>query len=189
MFGSDRRAAFSLRRSLREDSGASAVEFALIAPVLLLLVLGTTDLTEAVSARRKVTLAANAVSDLVSQVREVDGAYVANVFTAGSAILAPFDGSRMSIVVSSIRVDANGNATVAWSQSRNSTARKKNDPFSIPADLASQPSLVVAEVTFTFVPTIGYGGMGGFTFSETTFSRPRPTSASSIGVKCTASGC
>jgi Flp pilus assembly protein TadG len=153
-----------------------------------LLVLGTADLTEAVSARRKVTLAANAVSDLVSQVREVDAAYVTNVFTAGSAILAPFDGSRLSMVISSITI-TNGKATVAWSQGKNTTARKKNDPFSIPADLANQPSLVVAEVTFSFVPTIGYGLMGGLTFSETTFSRPRPTSASSVGVKCKASGC
>jgi Flp pilus assembly protein TadG len=178
-----------LRRLLRDESGVSAIEFALILPLMLMLVFGTADVTEAVSARRKVTLVADAASDLVAQVREVDGAYLDNVFTAGSAILAPFDASRLSIVVSSIVIDDEGNATVAWSRGSNAVARAKNDSFPIPPDLVNQTSLVVAEVAFSFVPTIGYGVIDNLTLAETTYSRPRPASASSVGVRCTAAGC
>ena len=81
----------SLRRFADDRSATAAVEFALILPFLVLLMLGFIDLTDGVNARRKVTLSASTVSDLVARVKDVDNGYANSVLSAGSAILAPLE--------------------------------------------------------------------------------------------------
>ncbi|MAC38359.1 MAG: pilus assembly protein TadE, partial [Oceanicaulis sp.] len=56
-----------LHRFWRDCRGLSAVEFALIAPVMILLYLGAVDLSLVLSIDRKVTSAASALADLVAQ--------------------------------------------------------------------------------------------------------------------------
>lgn len=79
-----------LRRFAGDRRAVSAVEFALCLPFMLLLYLGGIELSQAVSADRKVTLLARTIGDLVSQQRSVTTTDVGNVFDAASAVLYPF---------------------------------------------------------------------------------------------------
>ena len=125
----------------QNDTGVAAVEFALVLPVILLLMLGATDVTEAVSARRKVTLVANTAADLIGQVSEVDNGYLNNVFMATSAVGAPLNASNMTVVITSVVVDSKGIATVAWSQGKNKAPRVAKAAFPLANDLKSLPTL------------------------------------------------
>ncbi len=171
----------SLRRFADEESGVSAVEFAVLLPLMLTLYLGGVEVTQAVSADRKVTLIAHAVADLTAQASGVATADMQNIMTAGSAIAWPYNTANLTMVVSSVLIDANGNATVDWSYaSAGATKRSGNVTTSIPAPLvtacktAPQPcSLVWGEATYTYRPQVGYVITGPLPFGDQIFMRPR----------------
>ena len=59
--------------------------------------------------------------------------------------------------MSSVTIDANGNATVAWSDTLNGTARAVGSTVTLPAALnVANTSLIWSEVQYTYKPTIGY---------------------------------
>src|SRR5262245_44457481 len=74
------RLALQLRRRLQrlahDQRGVSAVEFAMLLPLMLTLYLGAVEISQAVAVDRKVTLAARSVADLVAQVTTVNNADV-----------------------------------------------------------------------------------------------------------------
>jgi Flp pilus assembly protein TadG len=77
---------------VRAREGVAAVEFAVIFPFMLLLYLGATEITQTVMASRKATLVARSISDLVAQqpTPTINATDIANIFTAGTAIMSPF---------------------------------------------------------------------------------------------------
>src|SRR3954462_7349459 len=112
----------SLRRIAQDKRGVSAVEFALIAPLLVSLYLGCVEISDGVSADRKVTLVASTVANLVAQSTSISSSDMSNILDASSAIIAPYSSGNLKITVSCISIDANKNASVKWSATRNGTA-------------------------------------------------------------------
>ncbi len=161
------------RPSFRADqSGVSAVEFALLLPVLILLLFGSIEVTQAVTTKRKVTLVASSVADLVSRVDKVNDAEMTNIFDAGKAIITPYDANILRTVVSSVVIDPNGAASVAWSKARNGSPRSQ--PPTLPKDLVvPNTSLVVSEVSYSYTPVLGYVITGSLNLAETFYLRPR----------------
>jgi Flp pilus assembly protein TadG len=172
-----------------DQSAMAAVEFALILPILITLLFGGIDVTEAVAARRKAVQASSTMSDLIAQAKEVTTADVNNVFTAGNAIMTPFDASRLEAVVSSVQVDANKVARIVWSQGRNASAHAKGNTFTLPDTLLiANSSLVVAEVVYNFRPVIGTEIVGTIRMPKVTYALPRVASKAT-GVPCKWTGC
>jgi Flp pilus assembly protein TadG len=174
---------------VRDKTGTAVVEFSLLLPFLLVLLFGAVDVTDGVAARRKVTLVANTVSDLVAQVKNVDGTYADKALAAGSSVITPFDASALTSVISSVIVDANGKATVLWSLGKNASPRPKGEVFPLPSVLkVPNTSLVAAEVVFGYKPIVGHAFTGTLTMSETAYALPR-VAAATAGVTCSAPGC
>jgi hypothetical protein len=94
----------------------------------------------------------------------------------------------MTSVISSVVVNAQGVATVAWSVGKNKAPRDKNSVFPLPDALKVPGSLIAAEVVFDYKPVVGYAFTGNITMSETAFAQPRLAPATT-GVACTAPGC
>ena len=78
-----------LRRFAGDRRGVSAVEFALLAPMMIALYLGCVEVSDGVSADRKVSLTASTVANLTSQVSSITNADMTNILNASSAIIAP----------------------------------------------------------------------------------------------------
>lgn len=108
----------SLRRFGRDRRAMAAVEFALIAPVMFLLYLGGTDLTQALAIDRKVSLAARVAADLIARqsTQTLTDATLASICQGTVAMIAPHDRTKMTVVVSSIATDTSGVSKVAWSR-------------------------------------------------------------------------
>ncbi len=75
-------------RLLRNTSGAVAVEFALILPILIVMIMGTIEITNLVTAQRKVLAAAQTISDLISQETDVTSTSLDDLISAGKMVMS-----------------------------------------------------------------------------------------------------
>lgn len=158
----------------KDERGVSAVEFAMLLPLMMSLYLGAVEVSQGIGADRKVTLTARTVADLVSQVSNVDNNSMTNSLNAASKVMAPFPSGNLKVVVTSVRVDAQGNATVAWSDSYNGSARAKGSTVTLPTALkVPNSSLIWSEVQYNYTPVIGYVVTGSLTLKDQIYMRPR----------------
>src|SRR5271169_6520994 len=85
----------AVRRFGRDRRGVSAVEFAFIAPVMIGLYLGCAEISDGVSADRKVSLTAAALANLTAQATTIATADMGNILDASSAIIAPYSAANL----------------------------------------------------------------------------------------------
>jgi Flp pilus assembly protein TadG len=78
-----------LFRFAKDERGVSALEFAMVLPLMVTLYLGGVAVSQGISIDRKVTLASRTVADLTSQVSNVTPADVTELLKAAGAILPP----------------------------------------------------------------------------------------------------
>jgi Flp pilus assembly protein TadG len=171
-------AAASLRRRLagcaRDERGVSAVEFALLLPLMVTLYLGGVEVSQGLTIDRKVTLVARTVADLAAQVTSITNSDMTNILNASTAVLLPYSIDKAKVTVSQVTIDANGNATIAWSDSKNGTARAKDSSVSLPTALKiPSSSLIWSEVTYEYKPVIGYVITGTMNLTDQIYMRPR----------------
>lgn len=158
----------------RDEDGVSAVEFAMLLPVMITLYLGAVEISQGVSIDRKVTLTARTVADLASQVGSISGTEMTNMLNASAAVMAPFGTGQLKVVVSAVSIDSNNVAKVAWSCTLNGTKRAVNSTVTLPSALnVASTQLIWSEVQYNYVPTIGYVVTGPLNLSDQIYMRPR----------------
>src|SRR3954451_8893688 len=158
----------------QDRRGVSAVEFAMLLPLMLTLYLGTVEISQGVGIDRKVTLTSRTVADLASQVSSMSSSDMSNVLSASSSVVAPYDSTQLKVTVSQIAIDANGNPTVSWSCTKGGAAHAVGSTVSLPAALkVANTSLIWGEAAYTYKPTIGYVVTGTLNLSEQIYMRPR----------------
>jgi len=176
-----------LSRFARDEGGVSALEFALLLPLMITLYLGGVEISQAVTADRKTTLVSHTTGDLVAQSSDVTTADMTNVLNAASSVVYPFAVANLRVTVSSVCIDSQQRATVAWSQTLNGTARSGTVTSSIPAALlVANTSLIWGEASYSYRPTIGWTITGTLNLSDKIFLRPRLTSSVTLN---SAAGC
>ena len=78
-----------VRRFGRDGRGVSAVEFALIAPLLVTIYFAGIEVTTAVAVDRKMTLVAHTVADLVAQSSSITNSEMTDILNAAAAVSSP----------------------------------------------------------------------------------------------------
>jgi len=166
--------AAALNKFTRDRRGVSAVEFAMILPLMLTLYLGAVEVSQGISIDRKVTLTTRTVADLASQVTNITNADMTNLLQASTTVMTPYPTATLRITVSSVLIDAQGRATIAWSDTLNGTARTVGAAVTLPAVLnVASTSLIWSEVSYQYQPVIGYVVTGALNLSDQIYMRPR----------------
>ena len=174
------------KRLTRDDRGVSAVEFALLAPLMIGLYLGCAEISDGIGADRKVSLAAATLANLASEVTSISTSDMTNILNASAAIITPYSASHLKATLSCIRIDSQGRATVAWSATLNGTARTVGASITIPSALAVPSSqLLFGEASYDYTPTVGYTITGTLTLSDKMYMAPRITAPTYGTTTCT----
>ena len=162
-----------IRRWSGDERGVSAIEFAMLAPVLILFYMGMTEFCQGFMAQKRMGHVSAMVADLIAQEETVTPATVDDIFDIGGLIMKPFPTATLNQRVSSVS-RASGSATVDWSRGDGMTARAVGSTMTLPADLVEDgESVIVAEVTYDYDSAADYLMPGLTRFSHTYYLRPR----------------
>jgi len=173
-------------RWLGDRRGVAAIEFAIIAPVMLVMLFGTTEFCAAIAIKRNVTNMARTVSDLTSQAAVVSDTDFANFFAASKGIMMPYDATPITMTVSLLYVDPSGKVLVEWSKGYNAPALALGvaPPVPTPAGLISRDSnnnilanqyLIYSHVTYAYKNPTLVMLKSTITLSDDAYTRPRQT--------------
>ncbi len=159
----------------RDQKGVSAVEFAMVLPLMVTLYIGVVEISHGVAIQRKVTLAARTVADLASQVTSVNNTEIANLGKAAEAILAPYKSGPLKGTVSAVNIDANGIAKIAWSDPINGGPTKApNSTVTLPPALnVPNSQLIWSEISYEYTPDFGGSMVGEINLFDQIYMRPR----------------
>jgi Flp pilus assembly protein TadG len=186
---------FRVRKFSTDADAVAATEFAIVVPFMLLLYVGGIELADGMAINVKVSATAHSVTDMVAQNTSLSTAQMQNILTGATAIIAPYpvtsgSSSLLSVTVSEISSDANGNLTLRWSQSYNGTSfgpgRTNLTNLTVPTSLngtvgnANNPnnqndqvSFIVGEVSYAYTPNLGYTISGTVNLQDTDWLFPR----------------
>ena len=162
--------------ALRKDcNGLAAVEFAMIIPLMAILLLGTYEFSSGVAIDRKVTIMARTLSDLTSQNSSVDDTKFKNFFDASKAIMTPYSSTPVEGTITELFIDPNTlKARVQWSKGTNT--HTKGDIIEIPDALKiGDTYLIYSEVKYKYVPSVAWfiNKVSGITLTDVSYTRPR----------------
>lgn len=158
----------------RDQRGLSAVEFALVAPLLFLFYFACVELNLYLSADRKVTHVASALGDLVAQDDLVDDDEMNAIFAAAGAIMHPMDTREMTLRVTSIEMDLDGVQEVAWSFADGVAPFACDAAVELPDGLLSPgQSVIFAEASLVYESPIGQTLIGAHRLEDQFYLRPR----------------
>lgn len=115
MFLRLRRALGRVRDALRDRSGASAIEFAFLAPILIAIYISSFEITTGYSVSQKTLKAAGTIADIVTRQETVDKAFLSEMVDAAEATIAPSPAPGLKLKITGVTIDSAGNAKVLWS--------------------------------------------------------------------------
>jgi Flp pilus assembly protein TadG len=167
-----RRRAFELRGN---NSGVAAIEFAMIIPLMAMMLVGTNEFSAGVAVDRKVTLMARTLSDLTSQNTSVTDTQFTNFFNASKAIMTPYASTPVEGTITELYINPTTmKARVQWSKGAH--AHSAGDIIDIPDALKiADTYLILSEVKYKYVPSIAWfiNRIDGITLSDISYTRPR----------------
>ena len=163
-----------LTRLRGDRRGVSAVEFALLAPVMISFYFGLAEFCQGYMAQKRMGHSASMVADLVSQTDVVTKDELDDVFAVGTLIMKPFSATTLKLRVSSVTRDPNGVAKVDWSRGGGLVARSPGSTVTVPAGMINNgESLIMSEATYDYASPVKYVMPAVTEFSNSFYLRPR----------------
>ncbi len=186
-------------RLIGETRGVSAVESALVAPLMITLYLGCVGISDGVAVDRKVSLIAGALANLTASCSDsntnsggcpgnaISTSEMSNIFAASTAIMTPYSSAPMKMTISCIAIDSNGTVTVPWSATSGGATALTTFTFSSSeaALKVNSSQLIYATVSYDYTPIVGTSIVPQLTLSDHMFMSPRVSTPSYNSVPCT----
>lgn len=163
-----------IRTFLRNEEGVSAIEFAFIAPLMLVVYFGCVELSFLMRADRKVTATAASLSDLTTRLVTVNDADMQELYNAATVLMQPYPVTQTRMRITSVVDNGDGQQRVAWSDGHGMTARAEDSLVTIPEGILPSPgSLIMTEVEYDYQSPTGIVLYNSMTMSDTFYLRPR----------------
>lgn len=182
------RATSRIRAFLLNSSGVAAIEFAFIAPLLMLMTFGTFEISRALMVHKRFQRAAAMVGDLVAREGQI-GSTPAEASTildgmliSAEHVMEPFSSTPLQIAITQLRASpTDANITkVEWAWSyHNAAITNCGDVKSMPDKnmISKGDAAIVVEATYTYTPLLANiaPNIGqSMTWSDTMTYSPRP---------------
>ena len=169
-----------LRSFASDTRGVSAVEFALIAPILIMTYLALAELTLGMMASRRTSHLAASIGDLAAQSETLTNANVTDLFAIGTSMLQPFvTGTDLKIRLTCVTMGTDNKAKVIWSDAQYMTPYTVGSTIATitTAQISAGESLMMTEVEYKYTDPISSPLAdflpGSTPFKDTFYHHPR----------------
>jgi len=173
------------RKLRRDDSGMAAIEMAFIFPAMIIMLIGLVDVTDGMSANRKVTITANTLGDLVSQEPgTTTQANLSGIFTAAIETMVPYDGSAVGLEIFTFRKVGANAPELEWQYLQGTSCGAAPGVTADMTDLMAQGNdLIISRTCYNFSYILGtlFTGNTSFKMTDEMTLRPRK----SLRMECT----
>jgi len=170
-----------LKRFATDGRGVAAVEFACLAPIVVLMLFGTLEASRALAVDRRFNLATSMVADLVGRETKLTANDVNAIYNIVAQVMSPFDASPLKISLIPVKAsstDASSTKVYAATTNRPSyhggVQPAKCASFPLTAGLVAKGgSVIVVKTSYDYTPAvIGYL-WGSSTWTEQAIVSPR----------------
>jgi len=164
-----------LQRFARERSGASAIEFAFLAPILIAIYVSSFEITTGYSVSQKTLKAAGSIADIVTRQDTVSKAFLSEMIDTAESTIAPSPALGLKLKITGVTIDSSGNAKVLWSWDESgSTPYTKGSGVDVPADMRKPGSFLVrSELSVQHTMLLFFAGAATLEHSSRTITISR----------------
>ncbi len=164
-----------LSRFASARKGSAALEFAIIAPMMVMLLFGSVDLLDVLNANKRVQNVASSLADVVARDTEVSDAEIAGLWSAVDVLMFPSNGDNVNIRISSIMIESASTARVVWSEGHGMDERQPGTTVTgLPAAMMNPgTSIILAETTYAYEAPLGFLLENGVTLRHEAYRRAR----------------
>jgi Flp pilus assembly protein TadG len=161
------RIAARARRFRGENGGVAAIEFAFVAPVLLVLYFMTMEVSQGLEVNKKTSRIAIIVGDLLTQQQSIDKSGIDAIMKIGEAVVQPYNRTSPTVYATGIFItnEATPKARVVWSRKLVNGAASnhlaKDSLTSVPAKLMIPNTFLVrSEARLDYKPVLVWSAEG-----------------------------
>ena len=161
------------RSFIADMSGAIALEFVYVLPVLVVVWLAGTEITRAISIDHKISQAAVSAAELASHSSVLTNEEIENIFNVVEGAVDPNPAEKADLILTAIGVDENGRAQVLWSRARGrkeAHAKGANVGALVDRELRRpNTQIIMSEAYYPYRPAVGYVVTGTVEIDERSF--------------------
>ncbi len=168
------------RRFARHDGGAIAIEFAMLMPVMAVLLFGGFEATRMLRASIRLNDVAQTVADLVAQQTTVTAAGMVNICNGGGLVMAPFSSATLDATVASVTYASTGAGRVLdWQDTTCGAGGAIGRPTTLAVAYTPnvKDSLIIVQAVFVYKPIVNTVFATSFTMTRMAYARPRDGSS------------
>ena len=163
------------------QSGSIAIEFALMIPILMTILLGSIEVARYALIHQKIHRVSSYVANAVTQMEPVTQEALADTFLAASILADPFDFNNNGRIFVTAVSDNNGNARIVW-QEINGGLEGADSEIGDPGHIAILPDgitvredapLITSEVYMRYTPLFLENIIPARIVSVSSYYRPR----------------
>jgi Flp pilus assembly protein TadG len=167
-----------LARFRRDFQGAATVEFAILLPVILSMLVIIVVGGEGFELNRKITMVVRTLTDLATQQTNIGTSSTTYTYTqilnAASLVVQPYSSSSLGMVLSEISTNGSGTGTVTWSKANsNATALSAGSSVTVPSNITSSGYLILGTASYSYTPLGIFIPMAAFTITDSLYLAPR----------------
>lgn len=159
------RAMSRIRAFLINSSGVAAVEFAFLAPVLMLMTFGTIEISRALMVNKRFQRATAMIGDLVAREKQIGSSpadastTLSGMLVSAEHVMEPFSATPLQIAVTQLRASSTDASVtkVEWSWSyHNKEIANCGDTKSMPDKnmVSKGDAAIVIEAKYTYTPLL-----------------------------------
>ncbi len=175
------RALSFIGRLARDVRGVAAVEFGYIAPVMMIMLIGTIEVSRALAMDRRFGQVTSMVADLVAREKKMTAADLNAIYDIVSHVMSPFDSSTLKIKVIPVKANpSNATQTLVYASTPNrpslhgAAQPAKCSAYALTNGMvAAGASVIVVETSFDYKPIFVGNIVPAATWTDKAILAPR----------------